>query len=169
MTPMAHSLRRLLPVFLLLATVALLACTTRTIDLPKALEVRDVETGFFDAGIVDGKNKIVPTISIRLLNRDSQPIASVQMLARFGRVGEPEELGSGPYVRAIGPEGLAPGQTGNPVVMKIDVGYTSEAPRALMFTHSEFKDVRVKLFAKYAAQDWAPMGEYPIARQLLTR
>ena len=169
MTPMAHPPRRLLPVFLLLTTVALSACTTRTIDLPKALEITDVETGFFDAGIVDGKNKLVPTISIRLKNRDSQPIESVQMLARFSRVGEIEELGSGPYVRAIGPEGLAPGQTGSPVVMKIDVGYTSEAPRAQMFTHTLFKDVRVELFAKYAAQNWAKMGEYPIARQLLTR
>lgn len=169
MTPMAHTLRRLLPLLLLSAIVAVPACTTRTIDLPKALEVTDVSSGYLDAGIVDGKNKLVPTISIRLKNLDNQPIASVQMLARFAVVGDTQELGSGPFVRAIGPEGLAPGQTGSPVVMKIDVGYTSEAPRAQMFTHSLFKDVRVKLFAKYAAQDWAPMGEYPIARQLLTR
>ena len=169
MTPMAHTLRRLLLLLLLSATVAVPACTMRTIDLPKALEVTDVQTGYFDAGIVDGKNKIVPTISLRLKNRDSQPIASVQMLARFSRVGETEELGSGPFVRAIGPEGLAPGQTCSPVVMKIDVGYTSEAPRAQMFSHSAFKDVHVELFAKYAAQDWAKMGDYPIARQLLTR
>jgi hypothetical protein len=169
MISMAHTLRRLLPALLLLTTVALSACTTRVIDLPKALEITDVETGYFDAGIVDGKNKLVPTISIRLKNRDSQPIASIQMLARFSLVGDIEELGSGPYVRAIGPEGLAPGQTGSPVVMKIDVGYTSEAPRAQMFTHTMFRDARVELFAKYAAQDWAKMGEYPIARQLLTR
>jgi hypothetical protein len=169
MTPMAHTLRRLLPLLLVSAAVAVPACTTRTIDLPKALEITDVKTGYFDAGIVDGKNKLVPTISIRLKNRDSQSIASVQMLARFSVIGETEELGSGPYVRAIGPEGLAPGQTGDPVVMKIDVGYTSEAPRAQMFTHSMFKDVRVELFGKYAAQDWAKMGEYQVARQLLTR
>jgi hypothetical protein len=169
MTPMAHTLRRLLPVFLLLATVALSACTTRAIDLPKALEITDVETGYFDVGIVDGKNKIVPTISIRLKNRDSLPVASVQIIGRFNQVGETQELGSAPYVRGIGPEGLAPGQTGAPIVLKCDVGYTSEAPRAQMFTHSIFKDVRVKLFAKYAAQPWMPMGEYTIARQLLTR
>jgi hypothetical protein len=169
MTPMAHTLRRLLPVLLLSAAVALPGCTMRTIDLPKALEVTDVQTGYFDVGIVDGKNKIVPTISIRLKNRDSLPVASVQMIAKFSVVGDAQELGSAPYVRAIGPEGLAPGQTGEPLVMKGDVGYTSEAPRAQMFTHSMFKDVRVELFAKFAAQDWAKMGEYPIARQLLTR
>jgi hypothetical protein len=169
MTPMAHTLRRLLPLLLLPAAMALSACTARFIDLPKALEVTDVATGYFDAGIIDGKNKLVPTISVRLKNRDSLPIASVQLIARFAVVGDTQELGSAPYVRGIGPEGLAPGQTGEPIVLKGDVGYTSEAPRAQMFSHSMFRDVRVKLFAKYAAQDWAPMGEYPIARQLLTR
>jgi hypothetical protein len=166
---MARHLRSLLLAYLALASAALAACTTRTIDLPKALQVTDVNTGYFDAGIVDGKNKIVPTVSIRLKNVDTRPVASVQMIAKFSVIGDTQELGSAPYVRAIGPEGLAPGQTGEPVVMKGDVGYTSEAPRAQMFTHSAFVDVRVELFAKYAAQEWVKMGEYKVARQLLTR
>ena len=74
----------------------------------------DVSTGYFDAGIVEGnKNKIVPTISVRLKNIGTEPLASVQMIAKFNRVGESEEWGSAPYVRAIGPDGLAPGQTGS--------------------------------------------------------
>jgi hypothetical protein len=169
MTPMACHLRSLLFAALVIASAALPACTSRTIDLPKALQVTDVNSGYFDAGIVDGKNKIVPAISIRVKNIDTQPVASVQMIARFNVIGDTQELGSAPYVRAIGPDGLAPGQTGEPVVMKCDVGYTSEAPRAQMFTHSQFVDVRVELFAKYAAQDWVKMGEYKITRQLLTR
>ncbi len=155
---------------LLVAAVALPGCTSRTVDLTKVLQVTDVYTGFFDAGIVEGtKNKIVPTISVRLKNIDTQPIASVQMIAKFNRVGESEEWGSAPYVRAIGPEGLAPGQTGNPVVMKCDRGYTGEQPRAQLFTHSQFIDVQVELFAKYQAQNWVKVGAYKIARQLLTR
>jgi hypothetical protein len=169
MALMARNARFLLLACLVPAAVALSACTPRTIDLPKVLQVTDVQTGYFDSGIVDGKNKIVPTISIRLKNNDTQKVSSVQMIAKFQVVGDTQELGSAPYVRAIGPEGLAPGQTGEPVVMKGDVGYTSEAPRAQMFTHSQFVDVRVELYAKYAAQDWAKMGEYQIARQLLTR
>ena len=169
MAPMARNVRFLLPACLMLAGVALSACTTRTIDLPKVLQVTDVQTGYFDAGIVDGKNKLIPTISVRLKNNDTQKVSSVQMIARFNRIGEAEEWGSAPYVRAIGPEGLAPGQTGDPVVMRCDRGYTGEQSRALMLTHSQFVDARVELYAKYAAQDWAKMGEYQIARQLLTR
>jgi hypothetical protein len=166
---MARHLRIRLLASSVLAGVALSGCTTRTIDLPKVLQVTDVQTGYFDAGIVDGKNKLIPTISIRLKNNDTQPVSSVQMIARFNRIGETEEWGSAPYVRAIGPEGLAPGQTGDPIVLKCDRGYTGEQPRSQMLTHSEFVDARVEIYAKYAAQPWVKMGEYKITRQLLTR
>jgi hypothetical protein len=169
MAPMARNLRLLLLVLPVLAGLTVSGCTTRTIDLPKVLEVTDVQTGYFDAGIVDGKNKLIPTISIRLKNNDTEAVSSVQMIARFNRIGEVEEWGSASYVRAIGPEGLAPGQTGDPIVMKCDRGYTGEQPRAQMLTHSQFVDARVELYAKYAAQPWVKMGEYKIARQLLTQ
>jgi hypothetical protein len=152
-----------------LALTALGGCTSKPIDLPTALEVTDVNTGYFDAGIVDGKNKIVPTISLRLKNRSSEPIASVQMIAKFNVIGDQEELGSAPYVVAIGPEGLAPGLTGRVIVMKTNLGYTSEGPRAEMFSHSLFKDVQVELFGKYRAQQFQKLGVFKIARQLVTR
>ena len=65
MTPMAHTLRRLLPMFLLLASRGPVRLHDAHHRPPKALEITDVETGFFDAGVVDGKNKLVPTIAIR--------------------------------------------------------------------------------------------------------
>ena len=170
MAPMTRN-RHVLPLGLcLLATVALSACASHPVDLPKVLQVTDVGTGYFDAGIVEGnKNKIVPTISVRLKNIGSEPLASVQMIAKFNRVGEAEEWGSAPYVQAIGSEDLAPGRTGPTVVMKCDRGYTSEAPRADMFHNSQFVDVRVELYAKYRAQNWVKMGQYQIARDLLTQ
>ena len=163
--------RRVLPFGLsLLAIVGLAACASHPVDLTKALLVTDISTGYFDAGIVEGnKNKIVPTIAVRLKNIGAEPLASVQMIARFSNIGETMEWGSAPYVRAIGPEGLAPGQTGGSVVMKCDRGYTGEQPRADLFHHSQFKDVRVELFGKYQAQNWVKLGEYKIARDLLTQ
>ncbi len=63
MTRMRH--RHILhPAAFLLAVLALSSCS-KPVDLPKVLEVTDVTTGYFDAGIVEGnKNKIVPTISV---------------------------------------------------------------------------------------------------------
>ncbi len=164
-------IRRLLPLGLtILTALGAAGCTSHSVDLTKVLQVTDVSTGYFDAGIVEGnKNKIVPTISVRLKNVGAEPIESVQMIARFNRVGEPEEWGSAPYVRAIGPEGLASGQTSGAVVMKCDRGYTGEQPRAQLLHHSQFVDARVELYAKYMAQNWVKVGEYKIARELLTQ
>jgi hypothetical protein len=140
------------------------------VDLQKVLQVTGVSTGYFDAGIVEGnKNKLLPTIAVRLKNIGPDRVASVQMIARFNLVGETQEWGSAPYVRAIGPEGLAPGQTSADVVMKCDRGYTGEQPRTEMLHNSQFVDVRVELYAKYKAQTWVKMGEYKIARDLLTQ
>jgi hypothetical protein len=163
--------RHVLPLGLcLVVIVSLSACSSRPVDLPKVLQLTDVGTGYFDAGIVEGnKNKIVPTITLRLKNIGTEPLTSVQLIAKFNRIGEVEEWGSAPYVQAIGTEALAPGQTGPPVVMKCDRGYTGEQPRAELFHHSQFVDVHVELFAKYKAQSWVKIGQYQIARELLTQ
>jgi hypothetical protein len=169
MTAMRH-LRVLHPVVFLAAALAVSACVSKPVDLTKALQVTEVSSGYFDAGIVEGnKNKIVPTISFRVKNVSNESIASVQVIAKFNVINDPEELGSAPYVSAIGPDGLPPGQTSPPVVMKTNLGYTSEAARASMFSHSAFKDVQVEIFGKHRAQKFQLLGRFKIDRQLLTR
>ena len=155
-----------------LALAALLAagCQSRNVDIQKVLLVTDVTTGWFDAGIVEGgKNKLVPSIALRLRNADTEPIASVQLFARFSRVGESDEWGAPPYVRAIGAEGLPAGQSTPLMVLRSNLGYTGEQPRGAMLQNSSFVDARVELFAKYRSDNWVKIGEHQIARQLLTR
>src|SRR6267154_1152106 len=93
--------------FLLAATSA--ACGP-TVDLTKGLQVLDVSSGWFDAGIVNGQNKLVPTISFKLKNVSDQKLATLQINALFRRVGENDEWGS-TFLTAVGSEGLAPGAT----------------------------------------------------------
>ena len=38
-----------------------------------------------------------------------------------------------------------------------------------MLQNTQFVDAKVELFAKYASQQWARVGEYPIERRLITR
>ena len=50
----------------LAATAALLlAGCGHQFDVEKVLKITDVHTGWYDAGIQDGKNKLVPSISMR--------------------------------------------------------------------------------------------------------
>src|SRR5437867_9205424 len=79
-----------------------------TVDLAKGLQIEVISTGWLDAGIVDGKNKLVPSITFKPKNISDQKLPMLQVNALFRRVGEKEEWGSG-FVTAAGSGGLAPG------------------------------------------------------------
>jgi hypothetical protein len=137
------------------------------VDVQEALVVTDVVTGWFDAGIQDGKNKLVPSISFRVRNQSASTVRSVQLNAVFRIVGDQEELGAS-LVRGIDSNGLAGGQATEAFVLRSALGYTGEQPRADMLQHGQFQDAQVEVFAKHGSRQWVKLGQYPITRQLLT-
>ena len=150
----------------LLALLCASGCSSR--DVQKDLRVVDVHSGWYDAGIVEGgKNKLVPSISIRLQNVSQQSISGVQLNAIFHRAGETEVWGEH-FVRAIGSEELAAGATTNPIVLRSNLGYTGTQSRLQMLKNREFVDATVDIFGKHGSRTWAKMGSYTIDRQLLT-
>jgi hypothetical protein len=140
-----------------------------TVDLTKGLQVEVVSSGWFDMGIVNGQNKLVPTVSFTLKNVSDQKLLALQINALFRRAGENDEWGSA-FLSAIGSDGLAPGATSGTLTARSQLGYTgSDQSRAEMLQNTHFVDARVQLFAKYASTQWVKVGEYPVARQLLTK
>jgi hypothetical protein len=138
-----------------------------TVDLKKALQVELLSSGWFDSGIVNGQNKLVPTISVRLKNVSDQPLPVLQINAIFRRANEKEEWGSG-FMTVTGSDGLAPGATTPTLTIKSQLGYTGSESRAAMLKNSQFVDATVDLFAKYGSIQWTLVAQYPISRQLLT-
>jgi hypothetical protein len=150
----------------LVALVLVAGCRSR--DVQQDLKITDVHSGWYDAGIVEGgKNKLVPSISIRLQNVSREEISSVQLNAIFHRKGETEVWGEH-FVRAIGPDGLPAGGTTNPIVLRSNLGYTGVQSRLQMLRNREFVDGTVQIFGKHGSRTWAKMGEFNIDRQLLT-
>ena len=162
-----YNRRMLNRALLCVAVVALLAGCTRSRDVQKDLKLVDVRTGWYDAGIVQGKNKRVPSISLKVQNVSHEDIANVQMNAIFRRVGEQEAWGEH-FVRAVDSNGLKAGATGAEIVLRSSLGYTGEQSRAEMLRNSQFVDARVEIFGKHGSNTWAKMGEFPIERKLLT-
>ena len=154
----------------MLCLLPLAACgrSGATQDITKLLAVTDVKTGWYDAGIENGKNKLVPTIILTLKNVSSEPVALVQLNAVIRRVNEQDEWG-GAYTKAIGSEGLPPGGSTKVIVLRSNLGYTGIEPRAVMLKNSQFVDAQIQLFAKYGGLNWAKLGEYKVARELLTQ
>jgi len=134
-----------------------------------ALEPIDVVTGWYDEGIVEGqKNKIVPSVTLKLRNKSDDAVRSIQINAIFRRVGEQEMWGEY-FGWAIRGEPLAAGATTNTLVMRSTLGYTGEQPRMQMLQNREFVDAKVEIYLKQGSRVWAKLAEYPIQRQLLTQ
>ena len=152
---------------MLIASLASISCGSSDAAV-EALEPLDVVTGWYDAGIVEGgKNKLVPSISLKLRNRSDEPIRSVQVNAIFRRVGEQEMWGEY-FGWAIPRERLPAGATTEALVMRSALGYTGEQPRMQMLQNKEFVDAKVEIYLKQGSRVWAKLAEYPIQRQLLT-
>ena len=151
-----------------LALAAVAGCN-RFVDPTTVLEPAEVITGWFDAGIMpDGKNKLVPSISLRLRNISAEPVGSVQINAIFRRVGE-EEMWGEHYGWAIQGDNLAPGAVTAELVLRSEMGYTGEQPRMQMLQNSQFVDTKVEVFLKRGSRAWDKLAEFQIERQLLTQ
>jgi hypothetical protein len=150
----------------LCASLLLSGCGPK-VDLAKGLQVLDVSSGWYDVGITNGKDKLVPSVSFRLKNTSDQTLPVLQVNALFRRVTEKDEWGSG-FVTAAGSEGLAPGATTDLLTIRSQLGYTgSDQTRQQMLQNRLFVDAKVELSGKYGATQWVRLGDFPITRQLL--
>ena len=156
---------------LALAAVAalLVAGCGHNFDVEKVLKITDVHTGWYDAGIQDGKNKLVPSISLKLQNISGEPVENVQVLASFKRANETQVWGEH-FASGIDRDGLPPHATtpGN-LVLRSNLGYTGTESRLQMLQNSQFVDAKVEIFGKHGSRTWQKLGEFPIDRQLLTQ
>ena len=156
--------RRLL--LTLVAALPLAAACSR--DVQTDLQIVDVRTGWYDVGLVNGENKIVPSVAFKLKNISATEISGVQMNAVFRDVGEEENRGEH-FVPAIpSSRPLAANATSPEIVLRSQFGYTGTEPRLTMLKNKNFIDRRVVILGKHGRNNWAKMGEYPIERSLLT-
>jgi len=154
------------PGALILAVTVSVAAGCSSVDLKTAVQITDVSSGYYDAGLTEtGLNKLVPSITFTIHNAAETKLSSVDMIVLFWQDGadaEADEL----VVKAISGSGIPPGGATDPLGLRASVGYTLQQPRAELFTHSQFKDMKAKLFAKRGGRI-VPAGEYPIERRLL--
>jgi len=155
----------------LVASAALISISCgASVDAVAALEPIDVVTGWYDDGIIaPGKNKLVPSVSLKLRNKTDRELKSIQINAIFRRVGEQEMWGEyfGWAIPRTQP--LAAGASTNTLVMRSTLGYTGDQPRMQMLQNKEFVDAKVEIYLKQGSKVLAKLAEYPIQRQLITR
>lgn len=153
--------------FVAAAALGCAACGP-TVDVTKALQVSVVNSGWFDAGIVNGQNKLVPSVTVTIKNNSDQRLPLLQINSLFRQVNATEEWGSA-FLTAAGSEGLDPGAS-KTLTLKSNNGYTgSGETRQEMLANSHFVDAKVEVFAKYGSTQWKKMGDFPVTRQLIEK
>ena len=151
----------------LVAALATASCGPK-VDLSQGLQVVDVSTGWWDAGVVDGQNKLVPSVTFKFKNVSDQTLDVLQANVVFRRVTEDKEWGSS-FVKITGTEGLAPGATTPTQTVKSQLGYTGSESRQQMLANSQFVDAKIQLFAKYSNTQWQKVGEYTVPRTIIEK
>jgi len=157
---------------LLLALAASAASCNRSVDIKQALEVVDVSSGWYDAGIVEGKNKIVPSVTFKLRKKPGADLSVIALNIAFRYVPAPGSNVEEPWEDFFLQRAeFKDGNETDPLVVRLPNGYTGEPPqsRLEMLKNSQFRDVRARIFAKYSSSQWVEIGAVDVQRQLLVR
>lgn len=145
-----------------------LAACTPAVDLKQALQITDESSGWYDAGVVDGKNKLVPSVTFRLRKAGDAPVRSVSINALFrARDGAESSLDNDVFVQTVDLEGAQSA----PIVIRSENGYTADPPqsRADMLKHTQFRDMYVQVYVKQGASQWVELGRIDVRRMLITQ
>ena len=151
-------------------SVALLAlaangCGPR-VDLKQSLQVTDVSSGWFDAGIQAGKNKQVPSVTFKLKKNADVKLSSVSLNLAFILAGATDHIDD-VYVQSVPFESTET----KPITVRTQWGYTGDPPqtRAEMLQNSHFQDVEVQIFGKQSSSQWVELQRVKVTRQLVTQ
>jgi hypothetical protein len=149
-----------------LSAVAVSACS-KPVDLKQALQITDVKGGWFDAGIVDAKNKLVPSVTFRLKKTGDIDIPALSLNVVFKRDGDTDHWDD-VYVQRVD---FIDGSQTAPITVRSETGYTGDPPqtRAEMLKNSQFRDMEAQIFAKQSSSQWTELQRVRIPRQLLTQ
>ena len=170
-------MRILAPALLFVVSAVLTAGCSGPIDLKQVLQITDISGGYHDAGIVDGRNKLVPRVTFLIKKSTDDSIRPLSLNVVFKKLPRPgtavppgsptEEDWDEVFVQNVPFEG---NQTA-PVTIETKAGYTGDPPqsRADILKHSLFQDVRVHIFAKHSASQWVEVATFDIPRQVLAQ
>ena len=127
---------------LLPAALAVSASCSPTVDLKQTLQVTDVAGGWHDAGIVDGKNKLVPSLSFRVRKPADVRLQSLSLNIIFKRVSADKKR-KRIWTRSSCRRWSSPEDSPTPL---LTVGGTRlcrrRRRRAEILQHSQFRDAR---------------------------
>jgi hypothetical protein len=138
-------------------------------DLKQVLQIAELTGGWYDAGIVEGANKLVPSVTFKIRRTPNAEVNPLQLNVVFKRIGDKtDEDWDEFYVQRVD---FADSAETSPLTVRPAAGYKGESgqTRAEMLKNSQFRDVRAFIFAKVSSANWVELARFDIPRQILTK
>ena len=161
-----------LSILLIALTAAAVTSCNRSVDVKDAIEVVDATGGWYDAGIVEGKNKIVPSVTFRLKKKGGADLTGVALNVVFRHPAPAganlEEDWDEVFIQRAD---FKDADQTEPLTVRTEKGYTGDPPQSRLdiLRHSQFRDVRARIYAKFSSSQWVEIGSVDVQRQLLVR
>ena len=148
----------------------LVAGCSKPVDLRQTLTVTETSAGYFDAGIVDGRNKLQPSVTFKLkksIDDDLRPLSLNVAFKRQSGPGGAEEDFDESFIQGV----TFHGNETAPITVRPKAGYTGDPPqsRADMLKNSQFRDIRAHVFAKHGSDQWVEIRAIDLPRQLIVQ
>jgi hypothetical protein len=143
------------------------------VDYRQVLQITDISGGWYDFGIVDGKNKLVPSVSFRVRKNADVQIRSLSINVHFKKISletpqsrDAEEEFSEVFLQGVE---FSEGNQTRLLTFRPDTGVTGDPPqtRAEMLAHRLFRDLRARVFVKQSSTTWVDLVSYDIPRVLI--
>ena len=156
------------PLSLVAALVALALAPSSCgpdVDIAKSITVTDVISGYYDNGLKDGKNYLMPSITFRLANSAPASLTGLELTVAYWQDGKDGEWDS-VLVQRIGNDTIPANGKSDPVTVRGTVGYTLEDVRNNLFINSHFLDVTAKIFGRRGGRIY-PLGSVKLEHLIL--
>ena len=153
---------------LLLLLLAATACT-HPVDIQQTFRVTDLQGGWYDAGVVDGKNKLIPSVSFRIEKATPAEVRPLALNVLFKQIkGDKDEEWDEVFLQRVE---FTEGNRTPLLTVRPTAGATGDPPqsRADMLKNSFFIDIRAVVFAKQSSSNWVELARYDIPRLILTQ
>jgi len=149
---------------LALGVVCLTSCAG-SVDVKTALQVTDVSTGWFDAGVVDGKNKLVPSVTFRLKNGSDRDLSAIALNVMF-KFADNDDVHDEVFKQRV----VLENKQTELITVRSQVGFTGEPPqtRLEMLQNRSFRDQDAVILVRQGAAQWITLHRVRVERKLLT-
>ena len=140
----------------------------RDVNVQEAVQVVDLKGGWYDGGIVNGKNRLLPGISFRLEKSPNEDVGSLALNILLKQlVNGAEQEWEDVYLQRVE---FSEGNRTPLLTVRAPNGYVADPPqsRAEMLQHSQFVDARAIIFTRQGST-WIELARYDLPRTLLTQ